>query len=71
MFHCNENLKSHTWLSFWLSKFLLRLKTKGYSFFLDWPFEAEAYLNNIYEFSPYLQENTTLHHYKDQFVNAV
>jgi hypothetical protein len=23
------------------------------------------------EFSPYLKENTTLHHYKDQLVNAV
>jgi hypothetical protein len=34
-------------------------------------FEAEARLNNIYEFSPYLKENTTLHHYKDQLVNAV
>jgi hypothetical protein len=42
----------------------------------DWspvskPFEAEACLNVIYEFSPYLKENTTLHHYKDQLVNAV
>jgi hypothetical protein len=34
-------------------------------------FKAEARLNNIYEFSPYLKENTTLHHYKDQLVNAV
>jgi hypothetical protein len=28
-------------------------------------------LCNIYEFCPYLKENTTLHHYKDQLVNAV
>jgi hypothetical protein len=35
------------------------------------PFKAEARLNNIYEFSPYRKENTTLHHYKDQLVNAV
>jgi hypothetical protein len=34
-------------------------------------FEAEARLNVIYEFSPYLKENTILHHYKDQLVNAV
>jgi hypothetical protein len=33
--------------------------------------EAEARLNNIKEFSPYRKENTTLHHYKDQLVNAV
>jgi hypothetical protein len=32
---------------------------------------TEDRLNNIYEFSPYLKENTTLHHYKDQLVNAV
>jgi hypothetical protein len=25
-----------------------------------------GHLSNIYEFSPYLKENTTLHHYKDQ-----
>jgi hypothetical protein len=35
------------------------------------PFKAEARLNIIEEFSPYLKENTTLHHYKDQLVNAV
>jgi hypothetical protein len=34
-------------------------------------FEAEARLNNIQESSPYLKENTTLHHYKDQLVNTV
>jgi hypothetical protein len=28
-------------------------------------------LNVIYGFSPYLKENTTFHHYKDQLVNAV
>jgi hypothetical protein len=32
---------------------------------------VKARLNNIYEFSPYLKENTTLHHYKNQLVNAV
>jgi hypothetical protein len=37
----------------------------------DFFFEAEARLNNTYEFSPYRKENTTLHHYKDQLVNAV
>jgi hypothetical protein len=36
-----------------------KLKTK--------PFEAEARLNK----SPYREENTTLHHYKDQLLNAV
>jgi hypothetical protein len=30
----------------------------------------DAGLNNMEEFSPYLKENT-LHHYKDQLVNAV
>jgi hypothetical protein len=34
-------------------------------------FEAETRLNKISVFSPYLKENTTLHHYKDQLVNAV
>jgi hypothetical protein len=34
-------------------------------------FEAEARLKNTLEFSPYLKENTTLHHCKDQLVNAV
>jgi hypothetical protein len=38
---------------------------------LPQPFEGEARLNNIYESSPYRKENTTLHHYKDQLVNAV
>jgi hypothetical protein len=32
---------------------------------------VEARLNNIFEFSPYLNENTTLHHYNDQLVHAV
>jgi hypothetical protein len=32
---------------------------------------AEARLNNIYKISPHLTENRTLHHYKDQLVNAV
>jgi hypothetical protein len=27
--------------------------------------------NVIYEFSPYLKDNTALHHYKDQLFNAV
>lgn len=30
------------------------------------PFEADARLNNIYESSSYLKENTKLHHCKDQ-----
>jgi hypothetical protein len=34
-------------------------------------FEAETHANNVEEFSPYRKENTTLHHYKDRFVNAV
>jgi hypothetical protein len=33
--------------------------------------KPEACLNNILEFSPYRKENTTLHHYKDQLVDAV
>jgi hypothetical protein len=32
-----------------------------------WP----AHLNIIQEFSPYLKENATCAHYKDQFLNAV
>jgi hypothetical protein len=32
--------------------------------------EAEARLNNIYEFSPYREESTTLQRYKDQPVNG-
>jgi hypothetical protein len=31
----------------------------------------KASLKNIYEFSPYLKENTTLYYYKDQLFNAV
>jgi hypothetical protein len=34
-------------------------------------FKAEAHLNNIKEFTPYLKENATLHNYKNQLVNAV
>jgi hypothetical protein len=34
-------------------------------------FEAEAHVNIILEISLYLKENTALHHYKDQLVNAV
>jgi hypothetical protein len=37
----------------------------------DSAFEAEARLNNIDEFNSYLTENITLHHYRDQVVNAV
>jgi hypothetical protein len=33
--------------------------------------KAESRLNNIEVFSPYREENTTPHHYKDQLVNAV
>jgi hypothetical protein len=36
-----------------------------------WEDEDEACLNVIEEFSPYLKENTILHHYKDQLVNGV
>jgi hypothetical protein len=39
----------------------IRVKTFG--------FKAEARLNK--RFSPYREENTTLHYYKDQLVNAV
>jgi hypothetical protein len=35
------------------------------------PSEAEAQVNSTKEFSPYREENTTLHRYKDQLVNAV
>jgi hypothetical protein len=35
------------------------------------PFKAEPLVDNIYVFSPYLKENTTLQHYKDQLGNAV
>jgi hypothetical protein len=34
-------------------------------------FETEARQNITHKFSPYLKESTTLHHYKDQLVNAV
>jgi hypothetical protein len=34
-------------------------------------FEAEARLHNIYKFILYRRENTTLLHYKHQFVSAV
>jgi hypothetical protein len=34
-------------------------------------FKPEVHLNNIEEFSPYIIENTTILHYKDQLVNAV
>jgi hypothetical protein len=34
-------------------------------------FKAHARLDDIYESSLYLKENTTLHHYKDQLGNAV
>jgi hypothetical protein len=32
---------------------------------------SAARLYNTKEISPYLKENTTLHHYKDQLLNAV
>jgi hypothetical protein len=35
------------------------------------PSEAEDCQNNIKEFSPYVKENTTFHHFKDQPVNGV
>jgi hypothetical protein len=34
-------------------------------------FEAKARINNVYKFNPYRKENTTLHHYVAQQVNAV
>jgi hypothetical protein len=34
-------------------------------------FEVEARLNNMQKFSSYLEENTTLLHYRHQLVNAV
>lgn len=48
----------------------------------SWPFTSEkkffiffsqilTCLNIIQEFSPYLKENLTFHHYKDQLINAV
>jgi hypothetical protein len=37
----------------------------------DLPLETEALLNNIYVFSTYLKESTTLFHCKDQLVIAV
>jgi hypothetical protein len=37
---------------------------------MDWPSEAEASLNNVYKFSPYLTENSTLP-LRDQFVYVV
>jgi hypothetical protein len=33
--------------------------------------EVETRLNNILEFSPYVKENTALHHYNDELFNAV
>jgi hypothetical protein len=35
------------------------------------PLEAEARLNNIYEFRSHLKQNTTLHYYKGQLAIAV
>jgi hypothetical protein len=32
---------------------------------------VSARVNRTEEFSSYLKENTTLHHYNDQFINAV
>jgi hypothetical protein len=43
----------------------------GYCEHGNYPYEAQACLNIILEISPYLKENTTLHHYKDQLVNDV
>jgi hypothetical protein len=34
------------------------------------PLKAETHLDNTYKFSPYRKENTTLHHFKDQLVDA-
>jgi N-acetylmuramoyl-L-alanine amidase CwlA len=39
---------------------------------INYPSKTKARLNNIYEFSPYVKENTTLRRYKeDQLVNDV
>jgi hypothetical protein len=35
------------------------------------PFETEARLNSIQEFSLNRKDNTSLDHYKDQLINAV
>jgi hypothetical protein len=35
------------------------------------PLKHAVHISNICMFSPYLKENTTLHHYKDQLVNVV
>jgi hypothetical protein len=35
------------------------------------PSKHWARVGNIWKFSPYLKENTTLHHYKDDLINAV
>jgi hypothetical protein len=34
------------------------------------PLRDEFVINNIWEFSPYLKENITRYHHKDQLVNA-
>jgi hypothetical protein len=38
---------------------------------LEFGLKPESRLNNIYEFSPYRKETTTLHHYKVKLVNGV
>jgi hypothetical protein len=38
---------------------------------INWPFQTEARVNNIYEFRPCLKYNTTLHYYKRLFVDTV
>jgi hypothetical protein len=38
---------------------------------LTYPSEVEAPPHNIYELRLYHEENTRLHHYKDQYVNVV
>jgi hypothetical protein len=53
-----------------LDKYLALLQTSKRTLQLNQPFEVEARLN-IISMSPYLKENTALHHYKNQLVNAV
>jgi hypothetical protein len=52
------------------SQHLLKDRGKPRKPVSSWP-EAQARLNSIKESSPYLKQNTTLHHYKDQLVNVV
>jgi hypothetical protein len=57
----------------WIFCAISSLATNG---IFDWwtnfnPVKTKAHVNNNWKFSPFLTENTTLHHYKAQMVNAV